>query len=64
MSELLHVLIKGAGWSPAGHPAIFVLPTYFIGLRVLPFSGSENIHSGAQALPGQQGPGLDGRTME
>lgn len=44
--------------------AIFVLPTYFIGLRVLPFSGSENIHSGAQALPGQQGPGLDGRTME
>lgn len=45
--------------------AIFVLPTYFMGSHVLPSSGTEgNIHSGAQALVGQQGPGTDGRTME
>lgn len=41
--------------------AILALPTYFMGL---PSSGSEkNIHSGAQAL-GQEGPSMDGRTME
>lgn len=41
--------------------AILALPTYFMGL---PSSGSEkNIHSGAQAL-GEEGPSMDGRTME
>lgn len=45
--------------------AIFVLPTYFMGPRVLPSSGSEkNIHSGAQALAGQEGPNMDGKSME
>lgn len=44
---------------------LFVLPTYFMGPRVLPSSGSEkNIHSGAQALAGQEGPNMDRRTME
>lgn len=66
MQELPHVLIEGPRWvSSGGIRAIFVLPTYFMGPHVLPSSGSgENIHSGAQALRGQEVPGMDGRTME
>lgn len=39
--------------------------TCFTDLHVLPPSGSEeNIHSGARGLAGQEGPGMDGRTVE
>lgn len=45
--------------------AIMVLPTYFMGPCVLPSSGSEkNVHSGAQTPAGQEGPSVDGRTVE
>lgn len=65
VEELLHVPIEGPVGIQQGILAIFILPTYFMGRRVLPSSGSEkNIHSGAQALAGQEGPNTDGRTME
>lgn len=41
------------------------LSTSCMGLPGLPSSGSEeNIHSGAWALVGQEGPSMDGRAME
>lgn len=57
---------QGVRWVSSGDIlAIFLLPTYFMGPHVLPSSGSgENIHSGAQALRGQEVPGMDGRAME
>lgn len=63
-AEPLHVPTEGPVGIQQGILAIF-LPTYFMGPCVLPSSGSEkNIHSGAQARAGQEGPSTDGRAME
>lgn len=62
----LHVLAEGPKLVSSGAVlAIFVLSTCFMDLHILLPSGSkENIHSGAGGLVGQEGPGMDGRTME